>query len=444
MENLDIFLISLFISLVLGLFFYILHRKNVYIEQLKTKFTNLHVKNLELNIKLDEQTKINEELKGEFRVLQDVSIKDKELISHLKTSLVEQKNSLQKQIETLQNSEEKLKIEFENLANKIFSENSKKFTEQNRQNISSILNPMQLQISEFKKRVEDVYDKESKDRSALQQELRSLKELNVQMSKEAQNLTNALKNDNKKQGLWGEMVLERVLENSGLRKGYEYRREVSLKDDKNRTFRPDVIVDLPDNRSIIIDAKTSLRAYNEYISEQNKEIKAIKLNLHVKSIKEHIKNLSLKRYEDLKGVNSLDFIFMFIPIEGALLLALESDVNLYDEAFKQKIILVSPTTLLVALKAVENTWRYEKQAQNIADVYLRAEELYKKFNGFVDDLQRVGKSLEIANNTYNEAFKKLSLGKGNLINQATRLKNISNIKPKKELDESLVKRAMLE
>ncbi len=444
MENYNTILISLSISLILGLFFYILHRKNVRLEQLKAKFTNLHVKNLELNIKLDEQEKINEELKSEFRVLQDVNIKDKELISHLKTSLVEQRNSLQKQIEILQNSEEKLKIEFENLANKIFSENSKKFAEQNRQNISSILNPVQLQISEFKKRVEDVYDKESKDRSALQQELKSLKELNVQMSKEAQNLTNALKNDNKKQGLWGEMVLERVLENSGLRKGHEYRREASLKDDKNRTFRPDVIVDLPDNRSIIIDAKTSLRAYNEYISEQNKEIKAIKLNLHVKSIKEHIKNLSLKRYEDLKGVNSLDFIFMFIPIEGALLLALESDVNLYDEAFKQKIILVSPTTLLVALRAVENTWRYEKQAQNIADVYLRAEELYKKFNGFVDDLQRVGKSLEIANNTYNEAFKKLSLGKGNLINQVTQLKNISNIKPKKELDESLVKRAMLE
>jgi DNA recombination protein RmuC len=271
-----------------------------------------------------------------------------------------------------------------------------------------------------------------------------LQELNQKMTTEATNLTNALKGDSKKQGKWGEMVLENVLESSGLREGHEYKREVSLRDDEDKLFRPDVIVNLPDSRQIIIDAKTSLTAYSEYMAEDNDDLKQIHLKNHIKSVKEHIKGLANKKYEDLKNVNSLDFIFMFLPIESALLLALENDVNLYDEAFKQKIILVSPTTLLVALRAVENTWRYERQAQNITDVYKRAEELYKKFTGFVEDLKKVEKGLETANKSYNDAFDKLSVSNGNLIRQVTMLKKVSNIKPKKELDSALVDGAMMD
>ncbi len=366
----------------------------------------------------------------------------KSINSTLQTKLDEQKNSFEEKIQILQNSEEKLKVEFENLANKIFSENSKKFSEQNKESLGLILTPMKNQIGEFKKKVEDVYEKEAKERSALQYELKTLKELNLKMSEDATKLTNALKGEKKTQGNWGEMVLERVLESSGLRRGHEYEREVSLKDEEDKSFRPDVIINLPDDRHIIIDAKTSLNSYNEFVSAEDEGMKQLHLKNHIMALKNHIKSLSEKKYENLKTINSLDFIFMFVPIEGALLLALENDINLYDEAFKQKIILVSPTTLLVALRAVENTWRYERQAQSISDVYYRAEELYKKFHGFVEDLKKVGDSISKANDTYNEAFKKLSDGRGNLISQATMLKKISNIKPKKELDTNLVDNAL--
>ena len=384
------------------------------------------------------------EITNNHDILQKESTKDKELISQLQTRLDEQKIAIEEKIELFKQNETKLKIEFENLANKIFTDNSKKFSEQHQKDLGLILNPMKQQLTDFKKKVEDVYDKESKDRSALQNELRSLKELNLKMSEEAHKLTTALKNDSKKQGKWGEMVLENVLESSGLRDGHEYKREVSLKDDENKAFRPDVIVNLPDKRHIIIDAKTSLTAYTEYMAEESEELKQVHLKSHIRSIKDHIKGLADKKYEDLKDVNTLDFIFMFVPIEGALLLALDNDVNLYDEAFKQKIILVSPTTLLVALRAVENTWRYERQAQNIAEVYKRAELLYSKFNGFIEDMKKIGDSISKADDYYQKAFNKLKQGDGNLIWQVTQLRAVSNIKPKKELDNVLVEGAMVD
>lgn len=357
---------------------------------------------------------------------------------HYKTTLQLQEKNANEKLQLLKDNEEQLKMQFQNLANTILEKNSKNINELQSQNLKHILEPFKTQISEFKKKVDDVYDKESRDRSALQQELKILKELNQKISQDAINLTNALKGQNKTQGNWGEMVLQKVLESSGLRLGHEYTKEVSLKDDENQRYRPDVIVNLPDNRHIIIDAKTSLNAYNEYVNEIDETIKSGYLRSHIISIKEHIKNLSGKKYENLKEINSLDFVFMFIPIESALMLALENDVNLYDEAFKQKIILVSPTTLLVALRAVENTWRYERQAQNIADVAKRAELLYAKFYNFVEDLQKVGDGITKANDSYQKAFGKLSSGDGNLIWQANELKKISNIKPKKELSTNLV------
>ncbi len=394
--------------------------------------------------RIDELKEELQQQKVQISKYNDESKNDKSLISQLQTQLEEQNKAMQEKVKYLQDSEVKLKTEFENLANKIFDSNSKKFKEQSQESLGLILNPMKQQLTDFKKKVEDVYDKEAKDRSALSTELKMLKELNQKMTTEASNLTNALKGDSKKQGKWGEMVLENVLESSGLREGHEYKREVSLRDDEDKLFRPDVIVYLPDNRHIIIDAKTSLTAYNEYMASDDETDKHEFIKSHIRSVKEHIKGLSNKKYEDLKNINSLDFIFMFVPIESALLLALEHDVNLYDEAFKQKIILVSPTTLLVALRAVENTWRYERQAQNIQDVYKRAEELYKKFNGFVEDLKKVGKGLESANKSYSDAFDKLSVGNGNLVRQVTMLKQVSNIKPKKELDSTLVDGAMMD
>jgi len=413
----------------------LLNQKNIEIATLKEKVTHF-------NDDVDEQKEQISRLNIQNEGLQAQIANDKATISQLQTELKEQNIAMQDKLKLLQNSEEKLKIEFENLANKIFDSNSKKFKEQTSESLELILNPMKQQLSEFRKKVEDVYDKEAKDRSALSAELKILKELNLKMATEATNLTKALKHDNKTQGGWGEMVLDKVLESSGLREGYEFTKQASLRDDEDKLFKPDVIVNLPDNRHIIIDAKTSLTAYNEYVTSVDEDDKKIHLKHHIKSIKEHIKGLSNKKYEELKNINSLDFIFMFLPIESALLLALENDVNLYDEAFKQKIILVSPTTLLVALRAVENSWRYERQAQNIQDVYKRAEELYKKFTSFIEDLKKVDKSLEHARSSYNKAFKKLSSGKGNLVSQVTMLKKVSNIKPKKELDSALVNNAM--
>ena len=441
MNTIIILAIVAILSIIVSIYLFLLYnkatneinRKNIELATLKEK--TIYIDSL--------HNKINH-LETQLLDKQEELLDNRTILSKLQTQLKEQNIAYREKIKLLQDSEDKLKIEFENLANKIFDSNSKKFAQQNEENLSHILNPMKQQLTDFKKKVEDVYDKESKDRSALQQELKTLKELNLKMTAEATNLTNALKHDNKTQGGWGEMVLDKVLESSGLREGHEFKKQVSLRDDEDKLFKPDVIVYLPDNRDIIIDAKTSLTAYNEYMSQTNEDMKQHYLKNHIKSVKDHIKELSVKKYENLQNVNSLDFIFMFIPIESALLLALENDVNLYDEAFKQKIILVSPTTLLVALRAVENTWRYERQAQNIADVYKRAEELYKKFTGFVEDLQKVDKGLDMARNSYEDAFKKLSQGRGNLISQVTLLKKVSNIKPKKEIDSAIVDKAMEE
>ena len=369
------------------------------------------------------------------------SVKDKELISQLQTKLNEQNKAMDEKLTILQNNENKLKIEFKNLASEILDNNSKKFSEQNSENLSLILNPMKQQINEFKKKVEDVYDKESRDRSILSAELKTLKELNNKISQDAINLTNALKGQNKTQGIWGEMVLEKVLESSGLRKGEEYLREEFLTSVEGKGYRPDVIVNLPNNRQVIIDAKTSLTSYEQYASN-NEEDKNRYLKTHLISINNHLNELSNKKYEKLNGVNTLDFIFMFIPIESALMLALENDKELFDKAFKKKIVLVSPTTLLVALKAVENSWRYEKQAQSTTEVIRLAEKLYSKVRTFVEDFEKVGKHLNMAQKSYDDAHNKLTSGRDNIVRQIEVFKEKSNINPTKQIPQELVDSAM--
>ncbi|MDB2405445.1 DNA recombination protein RmuC [Arcobacteraceae bacterium] len=353
-------------------------------------------------------------------------------------------STVKQQFEDKNKHIDELKVEFKTLASEVLDNNSKKFSEQNKESIGHLLNPMKVQLTEFKKKVEDVYEKEAKDRNILQYELKTLKELNHKISTDAINLTNALKGESKTQGTWGEMVLERVLESSGLRLNEEYIREEYLKDENGKGYRPDVIVKLPENRDIIIDSKTSLTAYEGYVSAVNDDEKQSFLNAHVISINNHINELSDKKYEDLKGVNSLDFIFMFVPIESALMLALENDKSLFDKAFKKKIVLVSPTTLLVALKAVENSWRYEKQARSIADVYDRATKLYEKLEGFTSTLDNVGKHITKANDEYTKAYSQFSTGAGNVIRQAQMLKDVSNIKPKKEISQDLVEKSLIE
>lgn len=327
--------------------------------------------------------------------------------------------------ELLEQNKEQMRLEFKELAEKILENNSQKLSMQNQENISKMINPMREQFNEFKKQINDVYIKEAKDRSMLQSEIRSIKEINHQMSQDAKNLTKALKGENKKQGVWGEMVLQSVLENSGLRLGKEYEREVSLEHKSNGSrYRPDVVVHLPDNRDIIIDAKNSLLAYERYMSAEEEEQKVVFALEHVASVKKHIKELSEKDYANLKGVKTVDFIFMFLPIESALIVAMEHDGSLFDHAFKRNVILVGPTTLMVSLRAVENSWKYERQQKNAQEIAQRAGLLFDKFAGFIQSVEKLGNQITTVQKTYEETFSKLHSGSGSITSQFQKLQRL--------------------
>jgi DNA recombination protein RmuC len=336
----------------------------------------------------------------------------------------EQKKQNREKMQMMQEHRGELKEEFSLLATKIFEGNSKDFSKLSQENLSAIIKPMESQINEFKKEINVLYNDESKDRAMLKQEIISLKELNQQISQDAINLTNALKGGKKQQGVWGEMILEKVLESSGLRKGIEYTREVALRNDDGKNYRPDVLVHLPDKRDLIIDAKTSLNAYERFISAEHSKTKELYLSEHIKAIRSHIKDLSSKNYEKLLGINSLDFIFMFVPIEGALALALENDPTLYDDAFKKQILLVGPTTLLIGLRAIENVWKYEKQNQNAKEIAKRAGSLYDKFVNFSDDMVKISKQFDTLQGTFESAKRRLTDGKGNIVKQVEQLKEL--------------------
>ncbi|SFV61782.1 DNA recombination protein RmuC [hydrothermal vent metagenome] len=351
-----------------------------------------------------------------------------------KVRIVEQEKQNIEKIEMMKEHRVELKKEFEQLASKIFDGNSKEFTELSQKGLSNMIKPLESQIDEFKKQVQTFYSDESKDRAMLKQEILSLKDLNRQISQDAINLTNALKGEKKQQGIWGEMILEKVLESSGLRKGIEYTREVSLRNSNGKSYRPDVLVHLPDKRDLIIDAKTSLNAYEKYISSENS--KELHLNRHVKALRNHIKDLSGKNYEKLLGINTLDFIFMFVPIEGALAVALEHDSSLYDDAFKKQILLVGPTTLLIAMRAIENVWKHEKQNQNAKEIASRAGALYDKFVSFSDDMVKISKQFEGLHGSFESAKKRLSEGRGNIIRQVEQLKEMG-AKTKKQIPKEM-------
>ncbi|MBQ0756303.1 MAG: DNA recombination protein RmuC, partial [Amphritea sp.] len=305
--------------------------------------------------------------------------------------------------------------------------------------LGSLLTPLKDQLGEFKRKVEDVYDKEAKDRRSLYEQITHLKELNQQMSVDAVNLTNALKGESKTQGNWGEVILERVLEQSGLRKGYEYETQVSLNEEGQR-YMPDVIIRLPDDKDVIVDAKVSLTAYEQYCSTDETVLQDRALTEHLQSIRNHIRGLSEKAYQNLEGVRSLDFVLMFIPVEGAFLLALQQDKELFSSAYERNIILVSPSTLLVTLRTINNIWRYERQNRFAQEIAHRGGELHDKFVGFVESLDDVGRHLGRTQNAFDTAHKRLSSGRGNLVNQAASLHKLG-VKNKKELDKTLAQSA---
>lgn len=393
------------------------HHQQTEYKQLKIRYELLGEHLTKIEDQYDELQKRNEKLIEDNTQL-NTRIRETEV------QIMEQQKQTSEKLEMMKEHRLELKQEFEQLALKVFDRNSKEFSKLSQENISSMIKPLETQISEFKKQVQSLYSDESKDRAMLKQEILSLKELNQQISQDAINLTNALKGEKKQQGIWGEMILEKVLESSGLRKGKEYTREVSLRNSEGVTYRPDVLVHLPDQRDLIIDSKTSLNAYERFVNAAEESEREKYLAEHITALRNHMKSLSAKNYEKLLGINSLDFIFMFVPIEGALAVALEHDAALYDDAFKNQILLVGPTTLLIAMRAIENVWKYEKQNQNAREIAERAGALYDKFVNFSDDIVKISKQFQGLHGSFESAKKRLSEGKGNLIRQVEQLKEM--------------------
>lgn len=354
--------------------------------------------------------------------------------------LKEERRSASEKLTLLEHNRDALKQEFENLANRIFEQKSEHFSQQTRTSLDSLLNPFRDQLQDFRKRVEDVYTTETRDRQALRSEIKSLQDLNRQITEEASNLTRALKGDKKIQGNWGELILERVLEKSGLRKGVEYETQGSYRDSENQLLRPDVVVNLPDSRNLVIDSKVSLLAYQRWVTEEDDNAREDALKDHVEAVRNHIRTLSEKDYSQLGGLHSPDLVFLFMPIEPAFVAAFQQDENLFAEAFERKIIVVTPTTLLATLRTIENIWRYERQSQNARLIAERASAVYDKLRVFVEAMERLGGQLHTAQVTYDSAMNTLTRGRGNLISQANRFVELG-VRVKKELPKAVTDQA---
>jgi len=383
----------------------------------------------------DEHEVLQQSLQQQQRLLADRNQQFAELESRWEA----EREAYEEKLQLLKEAREQLKLEFSDLATRIFNDKSQRFTEQNREHLGHLLNPLREQLGDFKRRVEDVYVAETKERRALQQQIEQLKQLNQQMSQDAVNLTNALKGENKAQGNWGEVVLQRVLEQSGLREGHEFETQVSVTE-AGRRYQPDVIVRLPDGKDVIVDSKASLLAYERYCSAEDPAERERHLKDHLTSVRGHIKSLSEKAYQQLEGVRSLDFVLQFIPVEGAFLLALEKDPELFSFAFERNIILVSPATLLVTLRTIHNLWRNEYQNRNAREIARRGGELHDKFVGFVESVEEVGKHLERGQQAYELAHKRLVSGRGNLVSQAVELQRLG-AKNKKQIQSHLTDEA---
>lgn len=376
------------------------------------------------------------ELKNNQQEKEDLLQVNSRLNSEI-TNLQEKLDSNKNEVEKLQ---EKFTKDFEILANKILEEKSTKFTNQNKENLKTILNPLQEKIKGFEEKVDKTHKESIDYHAALRQQILGLKELNQQMSKDTLNLTRALKGDSKMQGNWGELVLERVLEKSGLEKDREYYVQQSFTNEEGKRVLPDVVIHLPDNKKMIIDSKVSLVSYEKYTNEEEETLRAQYLKEHVNSLKRHVTQLSEKKYEDLYRIESPDFVLLFIPIEPAFAAALNADNRLYINAFEKNIVIVTPSTLLAVLSTIDTMWTNEKQQRNAIEIARQAGALYDKFEGLLNDLIGIGKKIDASKNDYNAAMNKLVEGRGNLITSVEKLKKMG-AKAKKALPQNIIDRA---
>ena len=402
----------------------------------RTRFNSEHKifeeKIRDLTVSIDkEQLSGNQKDNEILELNRQISAKESDN-KHLKERMSEQKGEIDK-------IQDKFRIEFRNLANDILEEKTKKFTEQNSIRLGEILNPLNQKIKEFEKKIEETYDKETQQRVSLKEEVKRLAELNQLVSKEASNLTKALKGEAKTQGNWGEVILENILEQSGLAKDREYFIQPSFTIDSGTRLQPDVVVTYPGERSVVIDSKVSLTAFERYVSAESEKQQDLALKEHLISIRNHIKELADKNYHDITQLKALDFVMMFLPVEPAYHLAIQEDPDLWNYAYKKRILLISPTNLIAALKMVESMWRQEYQNKNVLEIARQSGALYDKFEGLISDLTDLGKRLDSAQGHYNSTMNKLSEGKGSLVSRVEKIKKLG-AKTKKSLPEDLVEK----
>ena len=363
-------------------------------------------------------------LKADVKEAQDKLSETEQNLASSRTHFKDQEVRQAEQKKEFEDLNKRFNTEFENLANKILEEKSKKFTDQNKENIELILTPLRERIKDFEKKVDEKYDTEQKERASLKGEIKTLHELNKQISQEAHNLTTALKGDSKKQGNWGELILERVLENSGLIKDQEYTtQEMTYNEEGDRLF-PDVVIQLPDDKQIIIDSKVSLVAYERFVNAEEDDERDKWIKAHVASVKAHIKGLSDKNYHTSKGMNSPEFVLMFMPIESSFSASIRADDELFNFAWDKRIVIVSPSTLLATLRTVSSIWKQDRQTQNAIEIARKSGDMYNKFVGFVEDMQKIGSRLNSTQTAYNDGMKKLSEGTGNLVKRAEELRKM--------------------
>ena len=355
----------------------------------------------------------------------------------LEEKLSNQESNFEAQLKLVKEAKQSLSQEFENLANRIFDDKQTKFSEQSKQALDTSLSPLRRDIGDFRKQVSSAYEKENADRNQLAGQIGELQKQTMKISSEAASLANALKGDNKQQGNWGEFVLEKLLEDSGLSKGREYETQVALKDEEGKRRNPDVIIRLPEGKDIIIDAKTSLLNYERYFHAEDEQQRQEFLKNHLNSLRTHIKGLDIKNYEKLETINSLDFVLIFIPVESAFMLALDNDPDIMREAYDRGIILVSPSTLMVTLRTIKNLWRYADQNINAQQIAEKAGDLYDHFVRHVEALEDIGKHLDKSRDAYDIAFKRLSTGRGNLVKRSEELK-LLGAKTKKAIADKLL------
>ncbi|MBT3428515.1 MAG: DNA recombination protein RmuC [Gammaproteobacteria bacterium] len=400
----------------------VLHQQNFHEKELSESGTRIAMGGLQQT--LQEQQERIEKLELDCKGLRNENSILIEKSAGLAAAIEEQAGSHKEKLELLQQAKESMSNEFKSLANEIFESKQTTFKAQSKEQLDTVLNPLSERIKEFQAKVESNYNEESKERFSLRNELKSLKELNTRISKDAINLTNALKGESKTQGTWGEVILERVLEKSGLERGREYETQVSLISEEGRRFQPDVVVHLPEGKDIIIDSKVSLTAYERYCSSDQEEERARSLSEHIQSLRTHVKQLGEKDYQTLSGVRSLDFVLMFVPVEAAFSMAVQQDNSLFADAFSRNIVIVAPSTLLATLRTIQNIWRYEQQSKNAQQIAVKAGALYDKFVGFVQDLELIGSRLRSVQTAYDDAHKKMKSGKGNLIGRAQAMKQL--------------------